>query len=283
MGGYEGGEIASKLATKAFIDYFKNNFHLLSISVLLIEATHHANKQLYKKKEISPSLEEMGCTLIATFTQKQTLFWVSVGDSILYKYNQDELIRLNADHSVAGDYQKEVQAGRLTQEEADAKPNRHALTSALTGYEIPHIEQSQIQISHNDKLIIASDGIHTIDKKSIISLCSKDISSQLLAENIIDAVKQKRLENQDNTTVIVLQDTIENTKKATSKSKILLSIILILLSIIVALVYLNYKDKILEYSKIYDNNETNVTTKIQSVKVIDKNSSTKQEEENATK
>jgi len=263
MGGYEGGEVASTLSVKSFIDYFKTNFTPVSIASLLIEAVHFANSKLEQEKNDNPSLDEMGCTFVATYTIDSNLYWVSVGDSVLYRYSHTKLIRLNANHSVAGDYQIEVDAGRMTQEDANSKPNRHALTSALTGYEIPHIEQSQIEISESDRFIIASDGIHTLEDQKIEHLASRQNDNQELADSIVRLIEKKNLKNQDNTTVITLQlmQQENQTKKHASKSyrtSYLILIIVILLAIIGFLVYTNYADAIKDKLFANDANETKV-------------------------
>lgn len=280
MGGYEGGEVASKLVTKSFIEYFKHNFNTTTMGTLLTEASNYANEQLENEKDKTPSLEEMGCTLVATFVRDNRLEWVSIGDSILYKFNpQSGLTRLNADHSVAGELQKEVENGTLSQVEADAKPNRHALTSALTGYEIPHIEQAQIQINEGDKIIITSDGIHTINNDEISTICTSVDSSQALSDRLVQSVEKKSLPNQDNTTVIVLQKTIKKVQKIknnqnSSNTMIFLFIIMILIGVITVLVYLNYKEEIIKYTTTFvQGNDANISTEFNSTQELDKNTS----------
>jgi len=252
MGGYEGGEIASKIVVKSFIKYFTQYYNEVPIDKLLLEATHYANENLEQEKVKNSSLEEMGCTLVAVYMTEDRLSWVSVGDSILYRYMDAKLVRLNADHSLAGEYQKQVDRGLLSQEEADAKPNRHALTSALTGYEIPNIEQSSIQIEADERFLITSDGIHSLTEKEIEELFGQTSDNQKIADDLLRAVEQKKLKNQDNTTVIILQNTVKNIsindnipiKKKTLKTNILISIILVLLGLVLFLFYHNNKDKI---------------------------------------
>lgn len=261
MGGYEGGEVASTLSVKTFIDFFKTSFTPESIGPLLIEAVHFANSKLEEEKKHNPSLDEMGCTFVAIYITDSTLYWVSVGDSILYRYANAKLIRLNANHSIAGDYQMEVDAGRMTQKEADIKPNRHALTSALTGYEIPHIEQSQIQINEEDRFIIASDGIHTLDDKQIEHLASREANNQVLADSIVKLVEKKNLDNQDNTTLIIFQSKEEvdkniNESSQSNKTMIFSIIIILLLGVIGFLIYENYTDKLKEGLTTVDTNDT---------------------------
>ena len=210
MGGYEGGEIASSLSVKSFIQFFKENFREDKIPELLILATDYANETLAQEKEQDSALAEMGNTLVATYTDKKTLYWVNVGDSILYRYRDAKLVRISADHSVAGELQAKVEEGQISQKEANESPNRYVLTSALTGYEIPHIEQSTIEMEDRDVFILASDGLHTLSERHIENIVSEHSNSQEIADRLLEMIEKKETENQDNTTVIVFKkETLE--------------------------------------------------------------------------
>lgn len=276
MGGYEGGEIASKVCVKSFIEFFKSNFNTIAISELLIQSVNHSNEKLKEAKEINPSLEEMGTTLISVYATNKSLYWVNVGDSLLYRYSNNKIMRLNADHSIAGELQSKVNLGQMTQEVADSQPNRHALTSALTGYDIPHIEQSQIQIDKNDRFIIASDGIHTLNDEQIEHLASRTQDNQILADSLIQLVEKKSLKNQDNTTLIVLESKADNiniqkeftTGSGKARGKVFfISTIIVLISIIVFLVYENYADIIIKKLDFNVSDDLNSTIIVQTIEV----------------
>ncbi len=277
MGGYEGGEVASQISVKSFVEFFTKDFDTQEIGDLLIASTHYANSKIAEAKEQNPSLEEMGSTLVAVYMTTHTLYWVSVGDSLLYKYSATKLKRVNADHSVAGDLQKRVDAGEMSQEEANSQPNRHALTSAMTGYEIPHIEQSSIKVDNSDRFIITSDGIHTLSDSQITHTASRISDHQTLADTLIDLVTKKRLKNQDNTTIVILQSKEEieastttnepnEAPKSSIKTFLLVTVIIVLLGIILFLVYDNKEDPI-----VVDENETNTSLQVVQEVIIEEN------------
>jgi len=220
MGGYEGGEIASSISVKSFLSFFEENFREDKINELLVLSTNYANEHLESIKNENNTLAEMGNTLIATYATQKTLYWVNVGDSILYRYRNGQLTRINADHSVAGELQKQVDEGFISQEEANASPNRHALTSALTGYEIPYMEQSQIEMEPDDIYILASDGIHTLSKREIENTISNSLGSQKIADILVESIEKKDTQNQDNVTVLVFsKEKIDLPKKETIMKK----------------------------------------------------------------
>ena len=262
MGGYEGGEVASRASVKSFLSFFEENFREDKIEELLVLATNYANEHLESLKDENDSLADMGNTLIATYATKSTLYWVNVGDSILYRYRKGELLRINADHSVAGELQEDVDKGLISQEEADASPNRHALTSALTGYDIPYLEQSQIALDDDDIFILASDGLHTLNQRQIETIISNSLSSQEVADILVNTIEKKNMQNQDNTVVVVFQkEQVDSTKeKLTIESneeekKGKVNFVVILLSTIIFLLISS-----LIYIKYTENSKVNIIT-----------------------
>ena len=67
MGGYNGGEIASKLAVQTAKNYIENNFKDIekdrdSIIQLLGSSMEYANMVVYEKSKENPELQGMGTT-----------------------------------------------------------------------------------------------------------------------------------------------------------------------------------------------------------------------------
>jgi len=295
MGGYEGGEVASSISVKSFLSFFKENFREDKIEELLVLSTNYANEHLESIKNEDDSLADMGNTLIATYATKSTLYWINVGDSILYRYRKGELVRINADHSVAGELQEEVDKGLISQEEADSSPNRHALTSALTGYEIPFLEQSQIKLEDDDIFILASDGLHTLSQRQIETIILNPIKPQEIADILVGSIEKKGMPNQDNTVVLVFQKEkvdltkkIPNTAKSkekTSESKEIINkekkgkinFVIIFLSAIIVLLISSFF-----YIKHEENNKLNIITLYDRNQTIDTNQSISPENNKTT-
>ncbi|MGN1301276.1 MAG: protein phosphatase 2C domain-containing protein, partial [Clostridia bacterium] len=69
MGGYAGGEIASRLATLSAKDYITEHFdknleyEKEQILEIIKSAMEYANSQVHKKAQEKPELEQMGTTL----------------------------------------------------------------------------------------------------------------------------------------------------------------------------------------------------------------------------
>jgi serine/threonine protein phosphatase PrpC len=119
-----------------------------------------------------------------------------------------ELLRLNRIHSKATELAEQVQAGRITQEQARTDPSRHELLSALIGDTIYDVDDPPpVELIAGDVLIAATDGIETLTDEEIaavvVSLHGQDAAA--LAEGLLLAVQSKQNPKQDNTTVVVVR------------------------------------------------------------------------------
>jgi len=206
MGGHAAGEVASRVALDAFLTHFLADSATRPLDRL--EASlHKANEAIAAQVARAQELAGMGCTLIACLKLNDGLAWVSVGDSLLMRARGGELQRLNADHSVYGELIELVRQGRLSAEEAGRHPQRHALRSAVMGSDMPLVDLGQADFAAGDIVLLASDGIETLDEERIARLLddSRDAGAEEICERLLAAVEGAGRPNQDNTTVIALR------------------------------------------------------------------------------
>ena len=133
MGGYNGGEIASKLAIQSAKNYIENNFKEIekdkeSIIQLVGSSVEYANMVVYEKSKESKELEGMGTTLEICLIYNNKAFIGHVGDSRIYRIRKAFMRKLTQDHSYV---QKLVKDGTITQEEAIHHPQKNMLMKAL--------------------------------------------------------------------------------------------------------------------------------------------------------
>ncbi len=202
MGGYEGGALASERAIQAFMD----NYYVSSgdTTQRLQCALEKANEQLSLEKQSNSTLENMGCTFVAVAISAKSIEWVSVGDSPLWLLREGRLYRLNADHSIKPELQKQVNAGILTVEQMKTHPDRNMLRSALTGNDIELIDQSQITLNPSDKILLASDGILSLTTDEIKCILSAANNAKQAVDDLLNAIEHKNIASQDNTTALVV-------------------------------------------------------------------------------
>lgn len=267
MGGYEGGEVASALSVKTFLDYFEAHQNEPSIKKLFHDALTVANDVISTYTKSHPDKEGMGTTFIALLVYQNKLIWISVGDSIIYRYRQGFLERLNVDHSVAGELAQELLEGKITQQEYDNAPNKHMLTSALMGETIPFIDMPHdyIAVEEGDIIILSTDGIHTLSDDEI-AVCVKSSEYEKVADFITDEVVRKNRSNQDNTTLITIkveqegedQVVLENVPESKHSQGLTTPRVLIYALVLLLLVVTLYVSGLFDSSeeKLVDNNNT---------------------------
>ena len=100
------------------------------------------------------------------------LWWASVGDSHLYLIRDNQISKLNADHSYGGFLDRMAAEGKHI--EPDPSLSRNMLMSALTGGEIAEIDVSKeaFKLQHNDNIIVCSDGMDTLSREEILKQAS---------------------------------------------------------------------------------------------------------------
>jgi serine/threonine protein phosphatase PrpC len=207
MGGHAGGEIAGDLACRTFVDAFTRTNG--ATGDRLRSALDAGNYAIAERVAEDGSLRGMGCTLVGAWIDEAGLRWVSVGDSLLLLFRAPEVLHLNADHSLGALLDEQVRQKKISPAEAESNPYRNALRSALTGksIELVDLEADPYPLADGDWLILASDGIDTIDGNEIgdIVYANRNASPEQMAERLIEAVLAKGAPEQDNTTVIVLR------------------------------------------------------------------------------
>jgi len=207
MGGHTGGALASQMVCESFISAYSGLNG--SRPERLLKALRSANAAIADKVMANPILSGMGSTIVATVFANDGVEWVSVGDSPLLLFRRGELALLNEDHSLAPELDRMVAAGRMTEEEARADPRRHMLRSAVTGEDLDLVDVSRhpLTLEASDYVILASDGLHTLEYTEIqrlVAAYAKD-GAEAVADALIRAVEAIRDPHQDNTTVMAVR------------------------------------------------------------------------------
>ncbi len=151
MGGYEGGQEASRLAVETLVAVYRD-FGGDDPQAALNEALQAAHEQIRQYSFAHPELRGMGTTCTAAAIVRGTLraadgdqngaenavasdlgsydalYYVHVGDTRLYLIRDGQITRVTRDHSYVG---RLVEAGMISPEEAEHHPQRNILTAAL--------------------------------------------------------------------------------------------------------------------------------------------------------
>lgn len=207
MGGYEGGQEASRLAVETVRHIYDSAFSGDPQETLLAAlATAHENIQRYGEEH--PQFQGMGTTCTAVSIVGHELFFAHVGDSRLYLVRDARISRLTRDHSYVG---RLVESGIVRSEDAESHPQRHILTAALgSGREVlPDAPEMPILLEEGDALVLCTDGLWSLVSEAELSrvVRSNPPSQSCLA--LVNLALERG--GPDNITVLVLRISAEPT------------------------------------------------------------------------
>jgi serine/threonine protein phosphatase PrpC len=206
MGGYTGGEIASRLACVSAADYIKKNFEdgkpytKEELMQIVSDAMQQANAIVYEKSREEKELEQMGTTLEICLIYNNRVFIGHIGDSRIYRIRQGIMRKITVDHSYV---QKLVKDGTITKEEAIHHPKKNMLMKALGCEEKIEPDIMVKGFNSNDIILICSDGLtNMIAEQEIYNIIVENIETA--TQNLIK--KAKELGGYDNITVIIIKN-----------------------------------------------------------------------------
>ena len=230
IGGRDHGEVASELAVSHVARCLRESALTDKASVkqaVLKQAAEEANAAI--AAEGNGSYEEgMGTTLVVALVSKSSIVWLSIGDSLLYRLRDGELQQLNALHTQGAMLDQLVISGEMSAEDAAADEDRDGITSALMGMPIPMIDCREAQHLPNDRYLVASDGILTIQHVDLTSVMGAESDPQLIVDDLLARVAAFNYSTQDNCTLLV---GVEPQPK-TSKRLVIAASVLILLALL---------------------------------------------------
>ena len=210
MGGYAGGEIASRTFLEALTKtFYSKTLPRLSgadagefLRYCLNMACDAVINRLNKKRE----LEEGGTTVagLALFAPDVAIVF-HIGDSRVLRINGRFMRPLTVDHTLVG---AEVASGQMTEEEAMLDPEMRALTRSVgvVGTNDPEINH-ELFWAPNDRFILCTDGLHgvgrSLNAQEIREASMEELDTALLTQKLVSMALTKG--GQDNITCVVVQ------------------------------------------------------------------------------
>ncbi len=207
MGGYEGGEVASRLAVDELSRFVARNLNGPSASLPFEEDRHRSFQenllaagvmvahQAICKRRVGP-LEQMGSTVVAALVEAGKLAFAHVGDSRLYRLRRGRLELLTRDHSVWAELEAQGMAGAR-----EDFRFRNQITRALgTGDAQPDVASVELEVG--DTFLLCSDGLYDpLGAEQLAALMRKPLkdASEALVEHAYAAGST------DNITALVMR------------------------------------------------------------------------------
>lgn len=170
MGGHRAGDVASRLATDAIVDFFRATaaedvtwpFHfdarLSEEENRLLTGIRIANRQILERSAHSRECHGMGTTVVgALFSPKKKKMYIGhVGDSRAYRIRSGQIAQMTRDHSLVNDYL--LAMPELTEEQRSELP-KNVITRALGMQDHVTVDLQSDDAEPGDLYVLCSDGL----------------------------------------------------------------------------------------------------------------------------
>jgi serine/threonine protein phosphatase PrpC len=207
MGGHEGGQEASDLATRLvsgwvldkiyrpFLINSESSANRQPINQVLTEALVFANAKLHERSPTG------GTTLTCAFVLGTNAFLAHVGDSRAYLISRNTIRQITTDHSLVN---RLIELGQITSEEAKTHPQRNVLYRALGRAGNLDVDTYLQSLPAKSSLLLCTDGLWGLVADSeILSIIDAAPSPQIACRRLIARANENG--GQDNITAVLVQ------------------------------------------------------------------------------
>ena len=162
MGGAAAGEVASHMAVDALFEVLRGDSAAQdrdSFARRLVTAVEEAGARIFLAAKKDRTRRGMGTTAtVAGFIDK-VLFVGQVGDSRCYVLRNGQLSLLTKDQSLVNQL---IEAGQLTEDEAEAFEHSNIILQALGTTERVAVDLTFVELRRGDRLLLCSDGLSAL-------------------------------------------------------------------------------------------------------------------------
>jgi serine/threonine protein phosphatase PrpC len=159
MGGAAAGEVASQMAVDILHEALRRNGPPRERDELarrLVSAVEEAGKRIFESAQKERSRRGMGTTATVAVLIDKVLFIAEVGDSRAYLLRGGMLKQLTKDQSLVNQL---IEAGHLTEAEAEAFEHSNIILQALGTSETVQVDLTFVELRRGDRLMMCSDGL----------------------------------------------------------------------------------------------------------------------------
>jgi len=222
IGGENSGEIASKMALKAFeYQFYSKEKKDLEESVyidMIASAGKRANDTILQISTGNPGIAGMGCTISGICLMPSGYLIYNAGDSRVYRYRNGILKTVTSDDTVTS---LAVQSGHMNFRQAEESQHRHTLTNSLGTLSFNLNVKKGPELREGDMILICSDGLHgLVDHDQLESMLNPNESAETNVLKLLQEALHKG--GTDNISVIVLvmkTNETENSKENNEETK----------------------------------------------------------------
>lgn len=210
MGGYEAGDVASKMLVDA-LDEITLGDSIVSNIENIEQTVLDVNQKIIEHSNLVFEGRVFGSTVVLVYLYENLGFVFWAGDSRLYRLRDNVLNKITRDHS---QLQEMLDSNLLLPEEIENYPDHNIITRAVGAEETLMLDFLVFNIKEDDKFLLCSDGLYNSVNDNQVQLILNNGSIHLNSKQLIETA----LENgaSDNVSFILIQDsngeTITNVK-----------------------------------------------------------------------
>lgn len=191
MGGHEGGEVASALSVKTFLEAMLTQVILADHvgepaadwATQCEAAVSAANRAVFEARTRAKS--DMGATLVAAALDGVQLTLAHLGDSRAYCWDGSRIRQLTEDHSLIA---RLIAVGEVTPQEARTHPQRSVLIQSVGEKLAARPSVNRHTLQPGERILLCSDGLHgLIDDAAIARILGQTLSPLATCRALIDA------------------------------------------------------------------------------------------------
>jgi protein phosphatase len=197
MGGHLAGEVASEMAIEILQRELKPA--AADPSRALRTAIELANREIWDEAARDAEKSGMGSTIVAAIVRDNRAYLANAGDSPAYLVREGQTEQVTRDHGLVAE---QVEAGIISEEDAEHHPFRHILTRCLGAEASVDVEiYPPRELQAGDVLVLCSDGLTEHVNKREVAALVEDPDPDEAARGLIDVANQRG--GHDNITVVV--------------------------------------------------------------------------------
>jgi protein phosphatase len=222
MGGAAAGEIASEMATAIVLrelrrEWLNSAEHTGDAFAAAIKhAASAANAEINAYAANHPEYRGMGTTATIAGMLGDTLYLAQVGDSRAYLVRDGVARQITKDQSLM---QKLVEAGEITEEEAEHSERRNIILQALGPEATVKVDLTHQKLRQGDTLVLCSDGLSgQVTRDEIGKVVAEEHDLMTVCKRLIDLANSAG--GPDNITVIAARFDGEGLETATDGDEV---------------------------------------------------------------
>lgn len=204
MGGPQGGEVASKMATEYAVKVVKEEIAkgpIKSPRDLITKIYRTCSEKIFEKSlEEQGRLRGMGTTMVVAYRFNDDLYIGNVGDSRCYMFSCPYLWQLTEDHSLINE---QIRAGLIKESDRPTAYGKNLITRSV-GFE--HAVECDIIVKNlnpGEYFLMCSDGLTGLVPDERISDIMMNVPNELIAERCV--MEANWAGGDDNVTTLVIK------------------------------------------------------------------------------